>query len=260
MNRNNPNGWVFEMNVLILGGNSDIGLAIAQTFAEKEKAQIVLASRDEEELKRNASDLSIRYGAEVRTCYFDACDIASHKKFYHDLPLKVDGVVIAFGYNGDQKLAENNQDELKQVIDTNYMGAASILEIIAADFEQRTSSDGRVPFIIGISSVAGDRGRKKNYIYGSAKAGFTAYLSGLRQRLNRKNVRVITVKPGFVDTKMTREMDLPGLLLLRPEQVADKTFKALKKGKDVTYITWYWRGILAAINILPEQLFKKLDL
>lgn len=248
------------MNVLILGGNSDIGLAIGRKFVQKEEANIILASRNEEELNRNASDISIRYDTEVHTCYFDACDLPSHREFYTKLPVKPDGVILAFGYNGDQQLAEKNLKELRQIIETNYTGAASILEIIAADFEQRNVSDSSPLFIIGVSSAAGVRGRKSNYIYGSAKAGLTALLSGLRQRFDVKKVHVMTVKPGFVDTKMTKDMDLPGLLLLTPEQVAKKTYRAYKTRRNITYITWYWRGIILAIKVLPEQIFKKLDL
>lgn len=248
------------MVLLILGGNSDIGLAIAGKFAKEEKAEIVLASRNKEELDRNASDLSIRFDVDVHTYFFDACDVSSHKKFYEDLKEQIDGVVLAFGYNGDQKKAGRDVGELKRIIDTNLTGAASILEVVSGDFEQRDTAAEHAPFIIGISSIAGERGRMKNYIYGSAKAGLTAILSGLRQRLLRNNIRVITVKPGFVMTKMTETMDLPQILTLTPEQVAKKTYKAYKNGTDQTCITFYWWGIMTLLNMLPERLYKRLKI
>jgi short-subunit dehydrogenase len=248
------------MHLLVLGGNSDIGLAISRKFVEQENAEITLASRNREELEKNASDLSIRHNTEVHTAYFDACDLSSHERFYKNLETPPDGVILAFGYNGDQQLAEKSGEELQKIIETNYLGAASILRIIANDFEQRADENSGTPFIIGISSVAGERGRKKNYIYGSAKAGFTALLSGLRQRLSSKGVSVITVKPGFVDTKMTSDMDLPNLLLLTPEKVAEKTYKAYKKKKNTSYITWYWWSIITVIKSIPERIFKRLDL
>lgn len=249
------------MNLLILGGNSDIGLAIAHTFAEEKKVYgIVLASRDRQELERNAPDLSIRFNVEVHTRYFDARDIGSHAEFYDKLPFRPDGVVLAFGYNGDQREAESNPEELRAIIETNFTGAASILEVIAGDFESREDTGDPRPFIIGISSLAGVRGRRKNYLYGASKAGLTAVLSGLRQRLRNRDIRVLTVKPGYVDTKMTRDMDLGKFPVLSPEQVARKTYAAWAGGKDTTCLTWYWRLARTALRMLPEKIFKKVDM
>ncbi|MDX1639950.1 MAG: SDR family NAD(P)-dependent oxidoreductase, partial [Balneolaceae bacterium] len=224
-----------------------------------EGASLLLASRNMEELERNASDLSIRYDLEVESRYFDACDIAAHRGFYDTLPFKPDGVVLAFGYLGDQQKAEESPEELERIIKTNYLGAASILEIVASDFENRPPEYGR-RFIIGLSSVAGERGRRGNYIYGSSKAGLTALLSGLRQRLAATNTHVVTVKPGYVDTAMTRGKELPSLLLLTPDQVAEKAYRAYKKGREITYVTWYWRAMLSIVKMIPEPLFKKLKL
>ncbi|HTR29705.1 MAG TPA: SDR family NAD(P)-dependent oxidoreductase, partial [Puia sp.] len=114
----------------------------------------------------------------------------------------------------------------------------------------------------GISSVAGERGRQSNYFYGSAKAGFTAYLSGLRNRLFHKGVHVLTVQPGFVNTKMTENMPLPGpaLLVASPELVADVVYKAVIKKKNVVYVKWFWRWIMLLVKSIPESLFKKLKL
>ncbi|HEY2727571.1 MAG TPA: SDR family NAD(P)-dependent oxidoreductase, partial [Parafilimonas sp.] len=111
--------------------------------------------------------------------------------------------------------------------------------------------------IVGISSVAGERGRQSNYIYGSAKAGFTAYLSGLRNRLYHDNVHVLTVLPGFVNTKMTAELNLSPLLTASPEQVADAVETAIRKKKNVIYVKWFWKWIMKIIKNIPEGMFKK---
>ena len=114
--------------------------------------------------------------------------------------------------------------------------------------------------IVGISSVAGERGRQSNYLYGSAKAGFTAYLSGLRNRLFHKGVHVVTVQPGFVYTSMTENLKLPALLTAKPEDVADAVYQRCKKKKNIIYVKWFWRWIMLIIKIIPEFMFKKLKL
>jgi hypothetical protein len=155
----------------------------------------------------------------------------------------------------EQSIAQNDWNETFNTINVNFTGAVSMLNIIANDFEARKSS-----FIIGISSVAGDRGRKANYIYGSAKAGFSAYLSGLRNRLFGSGVHVLTVKPGFVATKMTEGLDLPEKLTAHPEAVAKDIFVAQQKGKDVLYTKSIWRLVMLIIKHIPEGIFKKLSI
>lgn len=129
------------------------------------------------------------------------------------------------------------------------------MNVIANEYEQNKNG-----FIVGISSVAGDRGRKSNYIYGSAKAAFSAYLSGLRNRLHDANVQVLTVKPGFVNTQMTKGMELPEKLTAQPEEVARDIYAAQKKGKDVLYTRWFWRWIMLIIRNIPEFQFKKMSI
>ena len=131
----------------------------------------------------------------------------------------------------------------------------SLFNIIANDFEKRKSG-----FIVGISSVAGDRGRKSNYLYGSAKAAFTAYLSGLRNRLYDAQVHVMTVKPGFVATKMTEDMDLPEKLTAQPDEVADDIYNAQQKNKNVFYTKWIWRWVMLIIRSIPEWKFKGMNI
>jgi short-subunit dehydrogenase len=243
------------MHLLVLGANSDIARALAAKFAQAEKANLYLASRDVALLANRARDLQIRYQVQAVPVYFDATQYATHREFYQNLNPKPDGVVVAFGYLGDQKTAQEDFQEAKQIFETNFLGAVSILEIVAADFEQRGHG-----FVIGLSSPAGDRGRQSNYIYGAAKGALTIYLSGLRQRLFKRRVQVLTVIPGFVRTKMTDTLELPEKLLAKPEEVVDDIYRAYKKGKDVVYSRWFWKWIMTAIKAIPEKLFKRLSL
>lgn len=236
--------------VLMLGASSDIAGAVAREYA-KHGYDLYLAARKTDELAAFSNDIKIRYGKEAKPVYFDALDYKSHEDFYAALHPKPAGVICAVGYLGDQEKAQQDFAETDRIIQTNYTGCVSILNIVANDFEQRKSG-----FIVGISSVAGDRGRKKNYMYGSAKAAFTAYLSGLRNRLYEAGVQVLTVKPGFVDTKMIKGMETPEKLTAQPEEVANDIYRAQSSGKDVLYTTWVWRYIMTIINSIPESIFK----
>jgi short-subunit dehydrogenase len=240
--------------LLVLGANSDVGVAVAQRYAS-EGWSLYLASRDMESLEKEAANIRLRFDVDAVAFSFDVCDHSTHRGFYSSLSPKPDGVVTAFGYLGDQKTAQTSFEEAHRIVDVNYLGAISILEAVAKDFEER-----REGFIVGISSVAGDRGRASNYIYGSAKAAFTAYLSGLRHRLFVSGVHVLTVKPGFVKTKMTQGMDLPTRLLASPEAVAATIYKAVIRRKDTVYAKPVWRYIMAIIVHIPEFIFKKTKL
>ena len=159
------------------------------------------------------------------------------------------------GYLGDQERAEQEAEEARLIFDTNYTGITSLLDVVARDYESKQEGT-----IIGISSVAGERGRKSNYYYGSAKAAFSSYLSGLRNRLHSSGVHVVTVKPGFVDTQMTEGMDLPKPLTAKPSQVAQSIYKAYNKKKNTIYVLWPWRWIMLIIKNIPEWQFKKMNL
>lgn len=243
------------MNLLILGANSDTAYAVAKKFAEQERVDLQLASRDVALLKKKAQDLRVRFGVAAESVFFDAKDYPSHRTFYDALDPKPDGVVVAFGVLGDQVRAQNDFSHAKDIIETNLLGAVSILEIVASDFEMRGHG-----FIIGISSVAGERGRKSNYIYGAAKGGLTAYLSGLRNRFGKTEIYVMTVLPGFIRSKMTEHLELPGLLSATPEAIAEDIYTAYKKKKSVLYTKWFWKWIMRIIQHIPESLFKKLNL
>ncbi len=233
--------------VLIIGAKSDIAKAIAREYA-KHGYDLYLAARNVSELEVFANDIKIRFDNKVKCIELDILDYISHKSFYDALAEKPLGVISAVGYMGDFS-------ETQKIIDTNYTGVVHLINIIANDFEQRESG-----FIVAISSVAGDRGRKSNYIYGSAKAALTAYLSGLRNRLYDANVHVLTVKPGFVATKMTEGMDLPKKLTAKPEDVAIDIYKAQQNKTNVLYTKWIWKWIMLIIKTIPEFQFKKMNL
>ena len=243
-----------EENVLILGAASDMAVAIARKFAA-EGYSITLAARNVEKLEALSSDLKVRFDANVSTVHFDALDFEGHESFYRTLPEKPDVVVCVFGLLGDQVIAQKDFKAAQQIINTNYVGAVSILNVVANDFELRGKGT-----IVGISSVAGERGRQSNYVYGSAKAGFTAFLSGLRNRLYHSGAHVLTVKPGFVKTQMIENIKTPAPITALPKQVADNIFNAVRKKKDSIYVLPVWAMIMLVIRSIPEGVFKRLKL
>jgi decaprenylphospho-beta-D-erythro-pentofuranosid-2-ulose 2-reductase len=240
--------------VLILGATSDMGYAIAKKFAA-EGYDVQLTARKPEQLTAFQSDLQIRYGRKCSIHAFDVLDFTSHAVFYNSLSQKPDVSVCVIGYMNDNEKVIQDWSESLKTINTNYTGAVSILNIIAADYAQRGSGT-----IVGISSVAGNRGRQSNYIYGSAKAGFTAYLSGLRNALFKRGVHVMTVLPGFVYTKMTEHLRLPKPLTAQPADVANVIYHGVLKKVNVVYVKWFWRWIMFIITSIPEGIFKKLKL
>jgi decaprenylphospho-beta-D-erythro-pentofuranosid-2-ulose 2-reductase len=242
-------------SVLILGATSAIARATAAAFAAR-GAALYLASRDLDELQRIAADLRLRYDVEVHYGLFDAEAYESHEAFMRSVieaMQGISGVLLAFGYLGDQQAARDPKLGDK-VIASNFTGAASILSYCANYFESRQGG-----FIIGISSVAGDRGRQSNYVYGAAKGALSLYLQGLRNRLHSSGVRVVTIKPGFVDTAMT--YGLPGLFLVAsPQEIGKRIVAALDKSSDVVYLPGFWRYIMLIIKLIPEAIFKRLKL
>lgn len=241
-------------HILILGAKSDIAKAYSELFASKSH-NLILAGRNIEELKAFKETLEKQYKIGVELKEFDALKFDSHQTFMDAVAEKIYGIVCCVGYLGDQILAEKAINEAQLIWNTNFLGCANILSIGASVLKKKKEG-----FIIGVSSVAGNRGRKSNYFYGSAKAGFSAFLSGLRSQLLESKVHVITVKPGFVATKMTAHLKLPELLTTTPEVVAKTTFKALQKKKNVIYVKWIWRYIMWIIQLLPEAIFKKTNL
>ena len=244
-------GWV-----LVLGPTSAIARATAGELADAGH-DLYLAGRDLEEVARLAADLRIRHGVRVAHGRFDAAAVADHAVFLEEVLAhcgRLSGVLLAFGELGDQQQAQNDRERALEIIASNYTGAVSILTLCANHLEQQTRG-----FIIALSSVAGDRGRQSNYVYGSAKGGLSVFLQGLRNRLYPAGVRVITVKPGFVDTAMT--FGLEGLFLVAsPQDVARRIRRVLAGRGDVVYAPWFWRYIMLVIRAVPERMFKRLKL
>jgi hypothetical protein len=240
--------------VLIIGAKSDIAKEVARVYA-KNGYNLFLASRESSSLEELKQDIELRSGVDVKLKEFDVTAYDTHENFYTSLEEKPLGVIVVSGYMAEQKSAQKNWNETLNTINVNYTGAVSILNIIANDFEKH-----RRGFIVGVSSVAGDRGRKANYIYGSSKAAFSAYLSGLRNRLYESGVSVLTVKPGFVNTKMTENMDLPQNLTAEPEDVAEDIYNAQQKGRNILYTKSIWMLIMLIIKHIPEFIFKKMSI
>lgn len=240
--------------VLILGARSDIGKAVAHAFAALGHP-IQLAARTPDTLEPDRADIALRHNVEVTLHSFDALDIAAHEGFVDALPELPRIAVCAVGLMGEQSENEADSDKATLVMRSNFEGPASIFAVLANRFEARGSGT-----LVGISSVAGERGRATNYVYGASKAGFTAFLSGLRNRLAKKGVHVVTVLPGFVATQMTEGMDLPEKLTATPEAVGEAVTKAVTRQKDVIYVKGLWRLIMLIICTIPERVFKKLSI
>lgn len=240
-----------SQTVLILGAASDIGIAIAEKFSAK-GYNLQLAARISERLSPLQSDLKIKHNINCTIHEFDATDFPGHLTFWNALPVKPGITISVIGYMNDNEKVIQSQEETLKTINSNYTGLVSVLNIIGEEYAKQQSG-----VIAGISSVAGLRGRQSNYIYGSAKAGFIAYLSGMRNRLYHHKVHVLTVLPGFVYTKMTEDLNLPRLLTAQPADVANSVYKGIQKKKNKVYVKWFWRWIMMIIVNIPEFIFKR---
>jgi NAD(P)-dependent dehydrogenase (short-subunit alcohol dehydrogenase family) len=241
-------------SVLILGASSAIARAAARRYAALGRS-VILAARDPEPVAADAADLMVRYGVAAEVRQLDILEVASHRGFLDGLPELPDTVVCLVGLLGSQTAAEADPALAELVWRTNFTAPAAFLGEVANRMDQRGSGT-----IIGVSSVAGERGRASNYVYGSAKAGFTAFLSGLRNRLARRGVHVATIKPGFVRTRMTEGLKLPGPLTAEPDEVARALVAAETNRSNVVYVRPIWRLIMTVIGAIPEPIFKTLRL
>lgn len=240
--------------VLILGARSEIGLATARRFAKAGHA-IQLAARAPENLEAQRADIALRADVPVTLHAFDVLDTGSFERFVADLPELPAVAVCVIGTMADQADNETDLASATRDLRSNFEGPALILGVLANRFADRGHGT-----LVGVSSVAGDRGRATNYVYGSAKAGFTAFLSGLRNRLAGQDVHVVTVKPGFVNTAMTAGLDLPARLTAEPEEVGEAIFAAVRAKRNVIYVRPIWRVVMTVIRLIPEPIFKKLRL
>ena len=243
-------------SVLVLGATSAIARAVATELAAR-GFDLIVAGRDLEDLRIMAADMRLRYGVAAVPLEFDALSFDTHTRFLDECRAAASGsglfgAVLCFGYLGDQAESEKDFAEARRTIETNFVAAVSILNLLAGELEAN-----RQGFLSAISSVAGDRGRQSNYIYGAAKAGLTVYLQGLRNRLSRSGVRVITIKPGFVDTRMT--FGRPGMFLVAsPEAAGRRIVRAILAGTEVSCVPGFWRFVMFGIRAIPEKIFKKI--
>jgi short-subunit dehydrogenase len=243
--------------VLVIGATSAIAEATARVFATRGDA-LFLVGRNAEHLQAIASDFTVRGATRVAMATLDVTDFGAHAAVLEQAERELGGLdiaLIAHGTLSDQKDCESSVDAMRREIDINAVSVMALLTILANRFETR-----RQGTLAVISSVAGDRGRQGNYVYGSAKAAVTAFTSGLRQRLAKSNVNVLTIKPGFVDTPMTSSIPNKGALWATPERVAAGIARAIDKRRSVVYLPWFWRGIMLVIRHIPESIFKKLQL
>jgi short-subunit dehydrogenase len=239
---------------VVLGASSSIGRAFAR-LAAAEGCDIILAGRDMDDLQRTAADVALRANCRADAVRFDAAAMDAHARFVDDCAARgpVD-LFLLFGAMPDQEAIDRDFELALQTIGVNYVGAVSVLSRFAPRLEAQGS--GRV---VVLSSVAGDRGRLKNYVYGSAKGALNLYLQGLRARLSRSNVSVTTVKAGFLDTDMSYGM--PGLFLVAsPEACAAACLKLSAKGREVVYFPVFWWLIMTIIKSIPERIFKRLNI
>ncbi len=243
-------------HVMIVGASSAIAQATARCFAG-DGDRLYLLARDREKLEAIAADLKVRGADKVGFQCFDANAFDRHEAVIAAAAESLGGldtVLIAHGTLPDQSACEADYGVALEALSTNALSAISLLTRLANRFESE-----RHGTLAVISSVAGDRGRGSNYVYGSAKAAVSTFLDGLRNRLHESGVKVITAKPGFVDTPMTASIE-KGFLWAQPDAVGRGIHQAIVRGKDVVYLPGFWRVIMMIIRHVPETLFKRLSL
>ena len=244
------------MKVLIVGATSAIAQETAKLFAS-EKDELFLIGRDHDKLSCLRDDYLVRGAKDVRYRAADLCSLDQHQQLVDEVMTTLEGldaVLIAHGSLGDQKRCEQSVMETLQELTINCLSTISLLTMLANYFEQQ-----RRGCIAVISSVAGDRGRQSNYVYGAAKGAVSIYLQGLRNRLSSSGVSVVTIKPGFVDTPMTAGVK-KNFLFADPRNVGKRIHYAMKHHEDVVYVPWFWAPIMTMIRGIPERVFKGLSL
>jgi decaprenylphospho-beta-D-erythro-pentofuranosid-2-ulose 2-reductase len=242
------------MKILIIGATSAIAHETAKFFA-RDGAELFLAGRTVEKLEDVSNDLKVRGAKRTETFPLDLSDLERHQEMIQTAIETLGGldmVLIAHGTLSDQQLCQQSVTKTIEELTINFMSVISLLTILANYFEQQKRG-----CIAVVSSVAGDRGRRSNYVYGTAKGGVSIFLQGLRSRLSTSGFTVTTANPGLVDTPMTASLK-KGLLFAQPARVGKGIYEAMMKGKEVVYLPWFWRPIMAVVRSLPEPVFKKL--
>jgi decaprenylphospho-beta-D-erythro-pentofuranosid-2-ulose 2-reductase len=242
--------------VVILGATSGIAEAAARIWAAR-GARFALVARNPEKLSAVAADLKARGAAMAETIVADCADAdvpATLKRIVEALG-GIDIVLLAYALPGDQQACERAPEATAEVLRTNFTSAATWCLAAASILEAQGSGA-----LVVIGSVAGDRGRRSNYIYGASKAGLGALVEGIAHRLARSGARAVLIKPGFVDTPMTAAIATKGLLWAKPEAVAGTIVAAAEHGPPVVYAPWFWRGIMLIVRNTPARLFHKTNL
>src|SRR4051795_2087653 len=244
-------------SVLVLGGTSEIGVATARALAKRRARTVILAARDPARCAAAADELRAAGAERVESVEFDARDTASHPAFVDDVFARfgdVDVALVAFGVLGDQDEAKSEAARAIEIIETNFTGAASVMTPLA----QRMVAQGHGTIVV-LSSVAGERARKSNYVYGSSKAGIDAFAQGLGDSLAGTGVHVMVVRPGFVKTKMTEGMEAAPLSTTA-DAVAGDIVKGLARGSHTVWSPAPLRGVMSALRHVPRAIFRRLPI
>ena len=242
--------------MLICGATSAIAAETARRFASC-GAQFFLVDRSPQKLTNIASDLTAMGAAQVDTLILDLAELHRHQELIQEAVSRMGGIdiaLIAHGTNSNQRACESTVAETLKELTVNFTSTISLLTLLANYFEKR-----RDGCIAVITSVAGDRGRKKHYVYGAAKGGVSVFLQGLRNRLADAGVSVIDLRPGFVDTPMTASVK-KNFLFATPSRAGSAIHRAIQRRKDVAYVPWWWRPIMGVVTSIPEFVFKRLNI
>jgi len=231
--------------ILVIGGNSEIGFQTAKIFASK-GFNLHLISRNLEQLNIKKEMIEKSFEVKCKISEIDLYDLQSIKEFVDQNQINPKIILVSAGF------LENPEILFDRIIKINYLNLVEIIErLLLKDLDHKSLSS-----IIGISSISGEKGKKKNNIYSSSKSGFTNYLDGLRQRLYQQDINVITVKPGYVKTKMIKDLNLPKYLVSTPQKVGKIIFDSYQKKKTIVYAPFYWKILMFIYKMIPEWIFK----